>query len=173
MTTPALDLNAHTGRRYDKKRSVVWLVLWHVVSHLVFQKWWFPARLRPAVLRVFGATVGAGVLIRQNVRIHLPWRLHIAGPAWIGHGAWLLNLEDVVIGPNACISQEAMLCTGSHDRKDPAFEHTNAPIRIGASAWICARATVLAGCTVGDNAIVTAGTVVSGSVDSSTIVSSS
>ena len=170
MTHPALDLRAHSGKRYEKGRPLPWQVAWHVVSHLVFQKWWFPARLRPAVLRAFGATIGDGVLIRQDVRIHWPWRLTVAGPAWIGHGAWILNLADVVIEPDVCLSQEALLCTGSHDRKDVAFEHDNGPIRLGAGSWVCARAVVLPGTTIGDHAIVPAGVVARGDVRAGSVV---
>jgi putative colanic acid biosynthesis acetyltransferase WcaF len=164
VTHPAIDLGAHSGRLYDKGRSFVWQALWHVTSHLIFQKWWFPSRFRPALLRAFGATIGDNVVIRQDVRIHWPWRLVIGGPAWIGHGAWILNLAEVVIEPNVCLSQEALLCTGSHDRKDVAFEHANAPIHVERGAWVCARATLLPGATVGDHAIVPAGSVVRGHV---------
>lgn len=170
MTSPGLDLRAHSGRNYDKGRSVVWQALWHVTSHVAFQRWWFPSRFRPALLRVFGAQVDDDVVIRQDVRIHWPWRLRIDGPAWIGHGAWILNLADVVIERDVCLSQEAMLCTGSHDRKDIAFEHTNAPIRLERGAWVCARATVLPGTTVGDHAIVGAGAVVRGVIAPSVVV---
>ncbi|SDH05500.1 putative colanic acid biosynthesis acetyltransferase [Pseudonocardia oroxyli] len=167
MTTPALDLGSHTGRRYDKGRPVHWQVLWHLASHLVFQKWWFPARFRPALLRAFGARVSDDVVIRQEVRIHWPWKLRIDGPAWIGHGAWILNLDDVVIERDVCLSQEAFLCTGSHDRFDPAFEHTNAPIRLERGSWVCARAVVLPGTVVGAHAVVGAGAVVHGALDPS------
>lgn len=172
MTTPWIDLGTHTGRKYDKGRSRAWQALWHATSHLVFQKWWFPARLRPALLRAFGATVDDDVVIRQDVRIHWPWRLHVAGPTWIGHGAWLLNLADVVIERDVCLSQEAFLCTGSHDRNDSAFEHANAPITVHRGAWVCARAVLLAGTEIGEHAVVGAGAVVHGTVAPSAIVRS-
>ena len=166
MTAPDLDLRSHTGRNYDKGRSVVWQALWHACSHLLFQKWWFPARLRPAMLRAFGARIGDDVVIRQDVRVHWPWRLTVLGPAWIGQGAWIMNLADVLIEDNACVSQDAMLCTGSHDRRDPAFEHANAPIRLGSASWVCARAVLLPGTTVDAHVVVPAGAVVRGHVAS-------
>jgi len=170
MTTPALDLRLHAGRNYDKGRGLLWQVAWHVVSHAVFQKWWLPARLRPAILRSFGATIGQDVLIRQQVRIHWPWRLRIQGPAWIGHGVWILNLDEVVIEPHACVSQEAMLCTGSHDRHDPAFEHRNGPITVRKGAWVCARSVALAGTDIGEHALVEAGVTVRGRVAPGAVV---
>lgn len=170
MTHPDLDLSAHTSRNYDKGRPLPWQVLWHVVSHLIFQTWWFPGRLRPRLLRLFGARVADGVVIRQGVRIHWPWRLTVAAPAWIGQGAWIMNLADVVIERDVCVSQEAMLCTGSHDRNDVAFEHANAPIHLQRGAWVCARAVVLPGTTVGDHAVIAAGAVARGRVAPSSVV---
>jgi putative colanic acid biosynthesis acetyltransferase WcaF len=164
MTHPRLDLGQHSGRNYDKGRPFLWQALWHATSHLLFQKWWFPRRYRPALLRAFGARVDNDVVIRQDVRIHWPWRLTIDGPAWIGHGARILNLADVVIGRDVCVSQEAFLCTGSHDRNDVAFEHANAAIHLEPGAWICARSVLLPGTTVGHHAIVAAGEVVAGTV---------
>jgi putative colanic acid biosynthesis acetyltransferase WcaF len=172
LTNPGLNLGLHTAGNYEKGRSLFWQALWHATSHLIFQKWWFPGRFRPALLRAFGARVDDSVVIRQGVRIHWPWRLTIEGPAWIGHGAWILNLADVAIGPNGCVSQEALLCTGSHDRHDIAFEHANAPIEVGSGAWVCARAVVLPGTVVGEHAVVGAGAVVSGVVAPYSVVDS-
>lgn len=133
--------------------------LWFCCLNLVFMKWWCPARLRVLMLRMFGADVGKGVLVRHRVRVLWPWKLAIGDHCWIGEGAWLLNLESIELEHDVCISQEALLCTGSHDAKSPTFEYDNAPIRICAGAWVAARATVLRGVTVGPNAVVPAGTV--------------
>ena len=134
---------------------------WFATMNLVFMKWWFPARLRPVLLRAFGAQVGDRVLIRHRVRILWPWKLTIGDDCWIGEDAWLLDLEPITLEHDVCISQGALLCTGSHDHRDPAFEYDNAPIRIGAGAWIAARATVLRGTTVAAGHVVPAGRVLS------------
>lgn len=163
-------LAGFTGAGYDKGRSVPVQALWHAVHHLVFVKWWFPARLRPVLLRRFGATVGTGVLIRHGVRVHWPWKLEVGDHTWIGEGAWLLDLEPITIGHDVCISQEALLCTGSHDRRSPTFEFDNGPIVVEDGAWVAARATVLRGVTVGRGAVVAAGVVVGGDVPADAVV---
>ena len=37
-------LAGFAGAGYDKGRSPAWQVAWFAVQHLVFVKWWFPAR---------------------------------------------------------------------------------------------------------------------------------
>ena len=147
------------GVGYDKGRSVAWQAAWFAVMNLVFIKWWLPPSLRPAILRAFGARVGERVLIRHRVRVQWPWKLSIGDDCWIGEGAWLLNLEPITIEHDVCISQDALLCTGSHKHRDPAFEFDNAPIVIKTGAWVAAKATVLRGCTVAHNEVVAANTV--------------
>lgn len=121
---------------------------WFAVQQC-FAAWWFPARLRPPVLRVFGATVGERVLVRHGVRVHRPWKLTVGGDCWIGEGVWLLDLEPITIGSDVCLSQGAFLCTGGHDARSPTFEFDNAPITIGDGAWVAAHARVLRGVGVG------------------------
>lgn len=152
-------LRSFTGGGYDKGRGLLWQVAWFATLNLVFVKWWLPARLRPPILRAFGASIGERVLIRHRVRVQWPWKLTIGDDCWVGEGAWLLNLEQITIEHDACISQEAFLCTGSHRHRDPAFEFDNAPIHVGAGAWVAARATVLRGTTLPPGALVPAGAV--------------
>ncbi len=159
------DLAGFTGTGYDKGRNKLVQALWLATSGLVFKQWWIPSSLRVAILRGFGARIGDGVLIRHRVRIHWPWKLVVGDHTWIGEGAWLLNLEPVEIGRHVCISQDVLLCTGSHDRTSPTFEFDNAPIAIHDRAWVAARATVLRGVTIGEGATIGACALVTRSVD--------
>ncbi|MFJ3697187.1 WcaF family extracellular polysaccharide biosynthesis acetyltransferase [Streptomyces sp. NPDC090052] len=154
------NLPAFTLAGYDKGRGRLTQALWFAVMNTVFMAWFCPARLRVALLRAFGATVGEGVLIRHRVRVLWPWKLTVGDHTWIGEGAWLLNLEPVTLGAHVCVSQEALLCTGSHDHRAADFRYRNAPIVVKDGAWVAARATVLAGVTIGAQAVVAAGTVV-------------
>ncbi|MGW0469226.1 WcaF family extracellular polysaccharide biosynthesis acetyltransferase [Streptomyces sp. NPDC003027] len=152
------NLPAFTLAGYDKGRGRLVQALWFAVMNTVFMAWFCPARLRVALLRAFGATIGDGVLIRHRVRILWPWKLTVGDHTWIGEGAWLLNLEPVTLGAHVCVSQEALLCTGGHDHRAADFRYRNAPITVEDGAWVAARATVLAGVTVGRHAVVAAGT---------------
>jgi len=155
----ARSLRGFTGAGYDKGRPLLVQAAWFAALHLFFVKWWFPARLRPVLLRAFGARIGRRVLIRRGVRIHWPWKLEVGDDVWIGEDAWILNLEPVTIGSDCCVSQSALLCTGSHRRRSPTFEFDNGPIRLEPGSWVAARAVVLRGVTVGRGAVVGAGAV--------------
>ncbi|MBK6873781.1 MAG: hypothetical protein IPG94_21050 [Kineosporiaceae bacterium] len=88
-----------------------------------------------------------------------PWKLSIGNDCWIGEDAWLLNLEQITIENDVCLSQGALLCTGSHNHRDPAFGYDNGPIHVGTGAWIAARALVLRGTEVPAGAVVSAGVI--------------
>ena len=147
-------LRDFTGAGYEKGRPWFVQLLWMIVSDALTNRWWCPNSLRVKVLRAFGAQIGNGVLIRYNAKIHWPWKLEIGDYSWLGEEAWILNLENVSIGSDCCISQQALICTGSHDRYSPTFEFDNGPIAIGNSVWVATRATVLRGVTVGDGATI-------------------
>lgn len=154
ITQPDRSLAARRGRSYDKGRGLGAQILWVAMSTLVFTQVWCPNRLRCAMLRWFGAQIGDNVLIRHRVTVQWPWKLSIGNNSWIGTGSELLNLDQIVIGSDVCISQHVFLCTGSHDRTSPTFEFDNAPITIEDGVWVCARSTVLRGVRIGANSVV-------------------
>lgn len=168
MNTRTRSLSGFTGAGYDKGRGPLVQIAWLAISGSLLSQWWCPNRMRISVLRKFGADIADGVLIRHRVRIHWPWKLKIGTDSWIGEGTWILNLEQVTIGSDSVISQDVLLCTGSHDHRSPTFEFDNAPITIGDEAWIAARATVLRGVTIGDRVIVGATALVTSDVPADT-----
>jgi putative colanic acid biosynthesis acetyltransferase WcaF len=133
---------------------------WVLASWLLFQL--CPLKLsglKCAVLRVFGAKIGRGVVIKPRVTITFPWKLTIGDHVWLGEECWLLNLERITIGNNVCISQRAFLCTGNHNYQSPAFDLIVKPIQVEEGAWIGAGAWVGPGVRVGTHAVLTAGSV--------------
>jgi putative colanic acid biosynthesis acetyltransferase WcaF len=156
-------LDGFTGRGYSRGRGVPMQILW-LMSRGLLMKWWCPNAVRIGVLRLFGARIAAGVIVRHQVKIHWPWKLAVGRNSWIGEEVWILNLEQIQIGSNTCISQGAFLCAGSHDRRSATFEFDNAPVVIGDSVWVAARATVLRGVRIGDGATVGATAIVTDDV---------
>jgi putative colanic acid biosynthesis acetyltransferase WcaF len=144
------------GAGYDKGRARIVQALWFTTQNLIFSKWWLPADLRPAILRLFGARIGRDVFIRHRVRVLWPWKLVVGDNSWIGEDAWILNLEPVSIGHDVCVSQGVFLCTGSHNISSPSFEYDNGPITIDDEVWLGAQAMVLRRVTVGQGAVVAA-----------------
>lgn len=172
-TPPSRSLAGFQGHGYDKGRPRYIQAAWFAVQNLIFWKWWLPARLRPKLLRAFGANVGDGVFIRHRVRVLWPWKLTVGDNTWIGEDAWILNLEPVSIGHDVCISQGAFLCGGSHDMTSPTFEYDNGSITVDDEVWIGAQAMILRGVTVGKGAVVAARCKVSSDVPPASLMTSS
>lgn len=146
-------------------------VLWYLIGLALFESGWFPfSRPKRALLRLFGARIGKGVVLKPHLRIKYPWRLVVGDHCWIGEDAWIDNLAEVRIGSNVCISQQVYLCTGSHDHCSRAFDLITKPIEIGDGAWLAARSLVLGGVVIGAGAVVAAGSVVTSDVEPAVVV---
>jgi len=119
---------------------------------------------RRLLLRLFGAGIGRGVVIKPGVRVKYPWLLRVGDHSWIGEDVWIDNLAMVRIGSNVCISQGAYLCTGNHDWSDPGFGLMVEPIALTSGCWIGARSMVCPGVTVGECGVAAAGSVVAADI---------
>lgn len=162
--TVRLDL-FDSSKGLDRGRRKHVEAAWYVVKMLFFLTaipW--PSRLKVALLRGFGAQIGAGVLIRPRVNIHMPWKLAVGDHCWIGEETWILNLEPVVVGSHCTISQRAFLCTGNHDYRSADMRYRNDAITVGDGAWIGAQVFVAPGVEIGAESVVQAGSVVAKSV---------
>jgi putative colanic acid biosynthesis acetyltransferase WcaF len=135
-------------------------------SKFIVQAWWFiqsslfsmsPQFLygwRNMLLRLFGAKIGKGVIIRPNVRITYPWKLTIGDNSWIGDNAELYTLGEINIGKNTVISQKSYLCTGSHDFQSEAFDIYQISIVIEDEVWIATDVYIAPGVTIGKGAVI-------------------
>jgi putative colanic acid biosynthesis acetyltransferase WcaF len=153
------DLSSFSNVHY-KPGAPVKRAVWYLLSAVVFQSYLFPlSPLKAFLLRIFGAKVGKGLVIKPAVRIKYPWFLEIGDHVWIGESVWIDNLATVQLGNHVCLSQGAMLLTGNHDYSKPTFDLRTGSITIGDGAWIGARAMVCPGLQVESHAVLTAGAV--------------
>lgn len=159
MTRP--DFSLYDNSWYFPGRHRLVAALWFFVGLPLLRLQLQPiSSLRSFLLRLFGASIDDGVVIKPGVRVKYPWHLSIAANSWIGEDVWIDNLTSVTIGANVCISQGAYLCTGNHDWSDPAFGLEVKSITVEDGSWIGARALIGPGVQLGRCAVVAAGSVV-------------
>ena len=133
------------------------IALWYAVSMALFRTAIpYPSQLKAFVLRMFGAKIGQGVVIKPSVIIKYPWKLSIGDHSWIGEQVWIDNLDQVTIGNHCCISQGAMLLCGNHNYKKPTFDLIIKPIVLEDGVWIGARCLVGPGVTAKEGAVLQA-----------------
>jgi putative colanic acid biosynthesis acetyltransferase WcaF len=140
----------------DRLRRLVWNLCWLLLyrpSPRPFHAW------RSLLLRIFGAKMGPHCHFYPGSRIWAPWNLICADQVTAADGAEIYNPAPIRMDSHAILSQGAYLCGATHDFDDPAFPLLAYAMRIGAYAWICARASVSPGVNVGEGAVLGLGSV--------------
>ncbi|MFB9768297.1 DapH/DapD/GlmU-related protein [Lactiplantibacillus modestisalitolerans] len=127
--------------------------------------------VRQRVSEITNETVAASTEIR------LPWttdfgrNIHLGERVFINSGATFVDLggiyiaDDVLIGPNVTIASVSHQMAPAK-RRNLAL----APVYIQRNAWLAANVTVTPGVTIGENAVVAAGAVVTHDVPANTVV---
>lgn len=152
---PWVDLRQYDQSNFDRGRPGWFILLWWLVQAVAF-----PLSLhnfnsfRVWLLRLFGAKVGTGVIIRPTARFTYPWKVTIGDYSWIGDDVVFYSVDRISIGCHCVISQKSYLCTGSHDITDPAFALITAPISIGNGTWLATDCFVGAGVSIGANSVI-------------------
>lgn len=131
---------------------LVWGVVWPCGT------WFLPRSLgmswKRMLLRLFGAKIHSTAGVYTGVRIYYPANLTMEAHSCLADGVNCYNVAPITIGEQVTVSQEAYLCTASHDIADPLHHLVTAPITIERDAWIGARAYVGMGVTIGEGTVV-------------------
>ena len=114
---------------------------------------------RAALLRLFGAKLGPHCHFYPGSRVWAPWNLQCEDHVAAADGVEIYNPAPVHLGSHVILSQGSYLCGATHDYNHPDFPLRSFPLRIGAFAWICARATVSPRVEVGEGAVLGLGSV--------------
>jgi putative colanic acid biosynthesis acetyltransferase WcaF len=134
---------------------------WQVVQLTVWPLAWKRAFfLRPAILKVFGASVPWRCLISSGVRIYFPWAMKIGTDVAISDRVVFYNLGGIRIGDRVVISQDVYFCGGTHDYTRPRYPLQRLPIDVENDVWIAAGAFICPGVRIGEGAVVGAKAVV-------------
>ena len=146
----------------------LWLIVWTLFARPLprsyFNTW------KVFLLRLFGAKIDSNAIIYSSAIIYNPKKLVMEKNAVLGPNVDCYNVDFVIIGSNAIVSQKTYLCTASHDINQESFPLITAPIKIEDNVWIAADAFIGMGVVIGNNAVVGARSCVFKNVLSNTIV---
>lgn len=129
-------------------------LIWYGINIIFFKNSFnILSSVKVSLLKLFGARLGRGVVVKPAVNIKYPWKLRIGDHSWIGEEVWIDNLSEVIIGSNVTLSQGSLLLTGSHDHTLTSFDYLSKPIVLEDGVWIGAKAVVGGGITCRSHSI--------------------
>jgi putative colanic acid biosynthesis acetyltransferase WcaF len=164
MNKSKTDLGAFDNSWYKPGRFIS-RILWYVISSTFFKSAFPFYGAKRMWLRVFGAKVGKGVIIKPHVTIKYPWNLEIGDHVWIGEQVWIDNLVKVKLMNSVCVSQGALLLCGNHNYKKSSFDLIAKEITLEEGAWAGARTVVCPGVKLGSHSLLTVGSVATSSLE--------
>ena len=108
----------------NKALRALWLLIYILLFRYTlvpFNSW------RVFLLRLFGAQIGCNVLVYPSVKIWAPWNLFVGSGSVIGPNVILYNIDKIIIGEDVTLSQNAHICTASHNINSKHRELQHAP----------------------------------------------
>jgi maltose O-acetyltransferase len=118
---------------------------------------------RQALLEEAFARVGAGVDIRPPFHCDYGYNISLGSGVFLNFGCVILDVVKVAIGEMTQIGPCVQILTADHPR-DPEQRaqmlEFGRPVAIGANVWIGGGAIILPGVSIGDHALIGAGSVV-------------
>lgn len=118
-----------------------------------------------------------GYKVPQTLRVFPPFYTDFGKNITVGEGVFVnacCHFQDhggVTIGNGCQIGHNVVFATLNHELAPERRKKTYpAPIVLGRNVWVGSNATILQGVTIGDNAVVAAGAVVTKDVAANTIV---
>lgn len=112
---------------------------------------------------------GKNVELRENVIINVSdgGTIEIGDRVFLNDGCMINSREKIVIGADTMFGQCVKMYDHDHDYRSNNFksDFKCGEILIGGRVWVCSDSIILRGCTVGENAVIAAATVVRECVD--------
>ena len=121
------------------------------------------------VKELFAGNIGEGSRVMPPLNLVCANQVKIGRNVLIMGGCLMMSRGGITIDDDAMIAANAQLISNNHDLHDHALLVCK-PVHICRNAWIGAGATILPGVTVGENAVVAAGAVVTKDVEANTVV---
>lgn len=130
-----------------------------------------PAQIRDLLSQITGSDIDESVAVFTPLHINYGKNTRIGKNVFINFDCVFLDLGGITIEDNVLIAPKVSLLSEGHPIS-PSERQSLLPghIHIRRNAWIGAGATILPGVTIGENAVVAAGAVVSKDVAANTVV---
>lgn len=129
-----------------------------------------PNPFRKYYLRLFGINIGRASSIHRLCRFFHIGKLTIGDNSTINFGCFLDNRRGIYIGNNVGIAHNTKIYTLGHDINDPSFKTKGAPVYIKDNSFIFSNSLIMPGVTIGEGAVVLAGSVVTKNVEPWTVI---
>ena len=98
MVVNDVRLGTFDGSGFNKGAGTLKTILWYFVNALIVRASWNPFMgIKIALLRAFGAKIGKGLVIKNNVIIKSPWNLVVGDDCWLGESCWIDNLIRLLL----------------------------------------------------------------------------
>jgi len=120
------------------------------------------ARRGAALAELLGA-IGQGCEVRAPLRVDFGYNIRLGDRVFVNYNAVMLDVAPITIGDDTLIGPNVQLLTPTHPL-DPTLRREKweaaKPIAIGRNVWLGGGVIVCPGVTIGDDAVVGAGAVV-------------
>jgi acetyltransferase-like isoleucine patch superfamily enzyme len=109
--------------------------------------------------------IGRGTSIMRDANLQVRGVLSIGANVFINRDVHIVARESVTIGDGCLFGERVSIHDENHVNSDPDVPVTkqglrSAPVHIGSDVWLGANVVVLSGVSIGDRAVVAAGSVV-------------
>lgn len=121
------------------------------------------------VKELFLGNIGEGSRVMPPISVVRGNSVKIGRGVVIMNNALMMAAGGITIDDGVMVAANAQLISNNHDLYDHAIL-TCKPVHLKRNCWIGAGATILPGVTVGENAVVGAGSIVTRDVEDNTVV---
>ena len=124
---------------------------------------------RKAFEEFFDGEIPQGLGIFTPTQIDFPKQITFGNHVFINHSFTAMSIGGITLEDNVQIGPHVTIATDNHDFKN-RYVLKCKPVRICKNAWIGANVTIMPGVTVGENAVIAGGAVVTKDVSANAIV---
>lgn len=129
----------------------------------------FNKRTKISVAEKGSITIGRGVVTKEGVRFQVEsGKLTIGKGCFFNSNCHITCIESIEIGEGCSLGPNIVIVDHDHNFRHKADQmFISSPISIGKNVWIGANSVILRGATIGDDAVIAAGSIVKGTIPKS------